>query len=298
MSEGIAKTRSVPAAYLELAKPRIVTMVLVTTLLGYAMAGGGFEPLYIAWLLIGTAMVAGGAAALNNYLERDADARMHRTRNRPIPSGQIPPIAALNYGAYLVLAGTILLGLQVNLLTAHLGLLSAFLYALVYTPLKRLSWWNTPVGAIPGAIPPLMGWAGATGSLSLGAWVLFGILFIWQHPHFYAIAWMFREDYARGGFKVLPVVYPDGKRTFRQILVYSLLLVPVSLLPTLIGMSGWLYFAGSLAVGLFMLSASVALVRSHSFQDARNVLRASIIYLPVLMGLIVLDIVVGAHGGW
>lgn len=291
MARTTAKPRSTAAAYRELAKPRIVTMVLVTTVLGYAMAGGALDAIYLVWLLLGTGMVAGGASALNHYLERDADARMNRTKSRPIPSGQISPTAALNYGAYLVLAGTILLGLKVNLLTAHLGLLSAFLYALVYTPLKRLSWWNTPVGAIPGAIPPLMGWAAATNGLSLGAWLLFAILFIWQHPHFYAIAWMFRDDYERGGFKMLPVVHPDGKRTFRQILGYSVLLVPVSLLPTLIGMSGWIYFFGALAVGLFMLASSVALVRSHAYQDARKVLRASVIYLPVLMSLIVLDTV-------
>lgn len=290
MSRRSSKPRSTAAAYRELAKPRIVTMVLVTTVLGYAMAGGAFDPLYLFWLLLGTAMQAGGASALNHYIERDADARMNRTKNRPIPSGQISPNAALNYGAYLVLAGTILLGLQVNLLTAHLGLLSAFLYALVYTPLKRLSWWNTPVGAIPGAIPPLMGWSAAANSLSLGAWLLFAILFIWQHPHFYAIAWMFRDDYERGGFKMLPVVHPDGKRTFRQILGYSLVLIPISLLPTLIGMSGWVYFAGAFAIGLFMLASSLTLVRSHTYQDARKVLRASIIYLPALMGLIVLDI--------
>lgn len=289
MTSDSTKARSIFAAYRELAKPRILTMVLVTTVLGYAMAGGEWDFTYLLGLLVGTGMVAGGAGALNHYLERDADARMNRTKNRPIPSGQVSPIAALNYGAYLVLAGTILLGLQVNLLTAHLGLLSAFLYALVYTPLKRLSWWNTPVGAIPGAIPPLMGWSAATNNLSLGAWVLFGILFIWQHPHFYAIAWMFKDDYARGGFKMLPVVNPDGKSTFRQIIAYSVILIPVSLVPTLIGMSGWLYFTGALAIGLFMLAASLTLVRSHSFHDARKVLRASIIYLPALMGLIVLD---------
>ena len=289
MSRAPGRPRSTAAAYRELAKPRIVTMVLVTTILGYAMAGGAFQPVYLVWLLLGTGMVAGGASALNHYLERDADARMNRTKNRPIPSGQVSPNAALNYGAYLVLAGTVLLGRKVNLLTAHLGLLSAFLYVLVYTPLKRLSWWNTPVGAIPGAIPPLMGWAAATNNLSLGAWLLFAILFIWQHPHFYAIAWMFRDDYDRGGFKMLPVVYPDGKRTFRQILGYSLLLIPVSLSPTLIGMSGWIYFVGALAMGIFMLASSVTLIRSHTYRDARKVLRASIIYLPALMGLIVLD---------
>lgn len=277
-------------AYLELAKPRIVTMVLVTAVIGYVLGGHGDAsfPLLLC-TLIGTAMVAGGAGALNHYLERDCDLLMERTRRRPIPSGAVAPQDALTYGIVLVLGGLILLVAMVNLLTAFLGLLTAFLYVLVYTPMKRLSWLNTIVGAIPGAIPPMGGWAAATGRLDAGAWVLFAILFIWQHPHFYAIAWMFKEDYGKGGFKMLPVVEPDGKSTFRQIVLFSILLIPVSLLPTVIGLSGHVYFLGALVLGGWMLFRGMVLAWSGSVADARRVLTASVVYLPVLLGLILAD---------
>jgi protoheme IX farnesyltransferase len=289
-----ARSVSIPAipfaAYLELAKPRIVTLVLVTAMIGFVLGGRGEgSVLLLLVTLAGTAMVAGGAGALNHYLERECDLKMDRTRRRPIPSGVVAAPDALLYGIFLVLAGCLLLLWKVNLLTAFLGLLTAFLYVLVYTPMKRVSWLNTIVGAIPGAIPPLGGWAAATGTLEPGAWVLFAILFLWQHPHFYAIAWMFKEDYAKGGFKMLPVVDPDGRSTFRQIVLFSLVLIPVSLLPTLLGLSGRLYFAGALVLGVWMLSRGMALASSGSIADARRVLRASVIYLPILLALILVD---------
>ena len=278
-------------AYVELTKPRILLLVLVTSAIGYFLGGHGIPSyLQLAITLFGTGLCCGGAAVLNQYIERDMDAKMHRTRLRPIPSGIISPADALAFGTILVIAGTVLLVVKINLLTGFLALLTAFLYALVYTPLKRITWLNTFVGAIPGAIPPMGGWSAATGSLGWGAWILFLILFVWQHPHFYSIAWMYREDYERGGFKMLPVVEPDGASTFRQILIYSLLLIPISLLPTVIGMSGPIYFCGTLFMGIILLLMGITLFESKSTKDARKLLRATIIYLPVLLVLIVTDV--------
>jgi protoheme IX farnesyltransferase len=283
------------SAYIELTKPRILTMVLVTATLGFFMGGVGFHG-FAAWdgllsLLVGVAMTSAGSGALNHYLERDADARMERTRNRPLPSGQVPPQHALLMGEYLVLGGVMLLLWRVNLLTAFLALLTAFLYVLVYTPMKKWSWLNTLIGAIPGALPPMGGWTAATGEIEPGAWVLFAILFIWQQPHFYSIAWMFRDDYKRGGFKMLPSEDPDGHRTFRQMLGFSALLVPVSLLPALVGPHelGMLYYVGASVLGALMFASCIPLARTGSTADARRVLRMSILYLPLLLALITLD---------
>lgn len=277
-------------AYLELTKPRILVMVLVTAAIGYFLGGHGIPSWRILNLfLLGTALTCAGASVLNQYLERDADARMKRTQRRPLPSGLVSPGEALMFGTLLVLGGTALLVWQVNLLSGFLALLTAFLYVLVYTPLKRITWLNTFVGAIPGALPPMGGWAAATGELGWGAWILFGVLFIWQHPHFYAIAWMYKEDYGRGGFKMLPVVEPDGLSTFRQIVFYSLLLIPVSIMPYQIGMSGPLYALGTAIMGLGMLGIGVLLWRSRSVLDARRLLRATVLYLPCWLVLIVCD---------
>lgn len=279
------------AAYRELTKPGILLMVLVTTAIGFFFSAHGISPIGVfIETLFGTALCCGGAAVLNNYLERDIDARMKRTKARPLPAGIVSPQEALSLGILLVLGGTSLLVWRVNLLTGFLALLTSFLYVLVYTPLKRVTWLNTIIGAIPGAIPPMGGWAAASGDLGLGAWVLFLILFLWQHPHFYAIAWMYKEDYARGGFKMLPVVEPDGKSTFRQILVTSALLIPVSLVPSFIGMSGAVYFVGALLLGIAMLIYGIGLYASKSVADAKKLLRASIVYLPLLLVLIVADV--------
>lgn len=286
-----AVVQSIPyRAYIELAKPRILTMVLVTATIGYYAGAGGFESAWtLLMLLIGTAMTSAGSGALNHYIERDVDLRMERTRRRPLPTGEVQPASALAYGIVLVLGGTLLLHSQVNLLTAFLALLTAFLYVLVYTPMKRITWTNTLIGAIPGALPPMGGWVAATGEVGLGAWVLFAILFVWQQPHFYAIAWMFRDDYARGGFKMLPVIEPDGKSTFRQIVLFSVILLPISALPTWLGLTGVVYLAGALALGLWLLYTGVTLARTASRDDARRVLKTSVIYLPLLLALFVAD---------
>ncbi|MGA2248773.1 MAG: heme o synthase [Verrucomicrobiota bacterium] len=276
--------------YLELAKPRILSMVLVTTTLGIILGGHGIHPLPLMLdALMGVGGATGGAAMLNNYLERNSDAKMRRTRGRALPAGLIEPNRALMAGVSLVLGGVLLLVWAVNLLTGFLVLLAAFLYVLVYTPVKKITWLNTTLGAIPGAIPPLAGWAAVTGRIDPGAWVLFAILFVWQHPHFFAIAWMFRDDYRTAGFKMLPVVEPDGESTFRQTLVFSVLLIGVSLLPTVIGMTGRFYFCGAMAIGLLMLAAAVRFAQQHNAADARTLLKASVLYLPLLLLFIILD---------
>jgi protoheme IX farnesyltransferase len=277
-------------AYVELAKPRILSMVLVTTTIGYFLAAKGIHPLSTLCLaLLGVGCATGGSAALNNYLEREVDARMERTRRRVLPAGVIQPSNALAFGISLVLLGLFLLVWAVNLLTGFLVLLAAFLYVLVYTPMKRLTWLNTTFGAIPGAIPPLCGWAAATGRLDSGAWVLFLILFAWQHPHFYAIAWMFKDDYRNAGFKMLPVVDPSGVSTFRQTMLFAALLIGVSVLPTAIGMTGKVYCVGALVMGFALLAVGAVFTRSKSFLDARRLLKASVVYLPLLLLLIIVD---------
>jgi protoheme IX farnesyltransferase len=278
--------------YISLTKPRIALMVVITAALGFFLASGGvLSPVSVfAIMLLGTWLSCSGASVLNQYLERDVDARMRRTCLRPLPRGQISPLAALSFGIFLTLAGTSLLVVGVNLLTGFLALLTSFLYVLVYTPLKRTTWLNTAIGAIPGALPPMGGWSAATGELGIGAWLLFCLLFLWQHPHFYAIAWMYREDYERGGLKMLPVVEPDGIRTFRQILGFSLLLLGVSVVPFAVGMSGSIYLVGAVILGAMMVWYGWVLSKSHSVSDARKVLRASIAYLPLLLILLVADL--------
>jgi protoheme IX farnesyltransferase len=286
------------ALYLELAKSRILSMVLVTTTLGFFLGGNGIHPLpHFLLALMGVGCATGGASMLNNYFERNFDARMKRTCNRALPAGLIEPAKALISGVSLVLFGVFLLVWAVNLLTAFLVLLAAFLYVLVYTPLKRVTWLSTTFGAIPGAIPPMAGWAAATGRLDAGAWALFAILFAWQHPHFFAIAWMFRDDYRTAGFKMLPVVEPTGLRTVRLAVGFSVVLLAVSLIPTLIGMAGWLYFSGALAIGFVILSVAWSFARDRSLGNARRLLKSSILYLPLLLLLILVDAGVKRLGG-
>lgn len=280
-------------AYIELTKPRIAMMVLVTAALGYYL-GVVFTEEFPGWLsfffaMLGTGMAGAGASALNQYIERDIDARMDRTRKRPLPAGTLTPRSALYFGVALALGGCLLLLFENNLLTAYLTLQSTLLYVLVYTPLKRLTWLNTSVGAISGAMPPLIGWAAATGTLHAGAWILFAVLYIWQHPHFFAIAWMYRDDYERGGLKMLPVVKPDGKNMFMQVMLFSLVLIPVSMLPTAIGLSGRIYSAGALFLGLAMLACGAAFTLQQTHASAKRVFRMSLIYLPMLLLLILID---------
>jgi len=279
------------SAYWELTKPRITALVLITTAFGFFMGGMGIHSysLFIATLL-GTALVVSGSAVLNHYLERDVDLLMKRTRRRPLPSGLIRAEHAMSYGFVLVLTGVMVLLVSAGLLTSFLALLSAFLYVVVYTPLKRMTWLNTSLGAIPGALPPVGGWAAATGELDWGAWALFAILFAWQHPHFYSIAWIFREDYRRGGFKMLPVMEEDGQRTVRHIIGFSVMLIGVSTLPTFLGLAGQLYLGGAILLGAGMLAVGMGLALSRSNLNARRLLRASIVYLPLLLALSVVDV--------
>jgi protoheme IX farnesyltransferase len=277
-------------SYIDLTKPRIVSMVLVTATVAFYLGGHGFhDPGQLLLALIGIAMGSAGAAALNAYLEQEYDAQMARTRNRGIPSGVIPAGRALMFGTLLTITGVLFLALTVNLLTAFLVLLAAFLYVLVYTPMKRFTWLNTSVGAIPGAIPPLAGWAAATGHLEPRAWILFVMLFIWQHPHFYAIAWMYRDDYRNAGFKMLPPNDPNGRRAFRHILIYCALLVIVSLQPTNFGFTGSFYVwgVGALGFGLGLFGWNLAL--SGAVADARRLLKASVVYLPLWLVLTIVD---------
>ncbi len=277
-------------ALIDMTKPRIAMMVLVTTTIGFFLGGYGFHAGRVfLFTLAGVALSSAGAAVLNNYLERDTDMKMARTRGRALPSGLIDPTLALAFGVMLVLWGTTLLVCTVNLLSGFLALLTAFLYVLVYTPMKKISWLNTPIGAIPGAIPPMIGWAAATGELEAGAWILFAILFAWQHPHFYAIAWMYRNDYEAAGFKMLSVVDPTGGRVVRQSIVFSVLLIAVSVLLTAVRVTGTVYFWGALALGVFMLGASVLFALHRTGRDARRLLLMSVIYLPVLLVLTVAD---------
>ena len=285
-------SRKILNAYIELLKPRILNLILVTTALGYYLGGKGIQSwMTLLFLLIGASFVCAGSGVMNNYLERESDCNMARTKNRALPLGIISPSNALSLGVLLILGGLIILYAKTNLLTAFLSLLTAFLYIVVYTPLKKISWLNTTIGAIPGAIPPMGGWCAATGNLDFGAWVLFLILFVWQHPHFYAIAWMYKEDYKKGGFKMLPVIEPDGKKTFNHILWYSIVLIPISMIPTVIGISGYIYLVGALISGLMLLQISQKLFKSHSIGDAHKLLKATVIYLPVLLILIILDVV-------
>ncbi|MBM3786077.1 MAG: protoheme IX farnesyltransferase [Acidobacteria bacterium] len=276
--------------YLALTKPRITWLILVSTGVGYFAGQNG----PVAWLvllhtMIGTALLASGTAALNQWYEREADARMRRTAWRPIPAGNLPAANAFWFGVALSVAGFVELGLGANWLTAGLGLFTLLSYLCLYTPLKSVSPISTTVGAVPGAMPPLIGYAAASGVLTNEAWVLYAILFLWQFPHFYAIAWMYREDYERGGIRMLPVVEPDGDSTVRQMLAFSILLVPVSLLPTWLSMAGPWYFAGALLCGLAFAGACVRMIKDRSLLRARGVLLASVIYLPVIYGLLVLD---------
>ena len=282
--------RNIISAYQELCKPRIVTLVLVTTALGYYLGGQGFHDLYrFTVTMIGSAMVCAGSAALNHYLERESDALMKRTQKRPIPTGIITANNAMLFGILLTLSGVLLLCVEVNLLTAFLSLLTAFLYVLVYTPMKKISWLNTTLGAIPGAIPPMGGWAAASGEISAGAWVLFLIMFVWQHPHFYSIAWIFKDDYKKAGFKMLSLEDSNGTKLFWHALLYSIVLIPVSVLPTVIGMSGWIYFWGALFAGFGLLYFSRKFQLSGSTKVAYQLLKASVFYLPALLFLIVID---------
>jgi len=276
--------------FVALAKPRLNLLVVASTVAGYAMAHGDTTNLAaLGWTIVGTALVAGGASAINQVIERDADSQMRRTRLRPLPDGRLGPVEGLAFAAVLSVLGLLVLAGGVNVLSSVVALATLVSYAAVYTPLKRRTSFATVIGAIPGALPPVIGWAAAEGALSQGAWVLFGILFLWQLPHFLAIAWMYREDYARAGFPMLPVIEPDGRSTARQAVVYAAALLPVALAPTLVGMSGTVYFAGALVLTLVFLGVSIRFAMTRAVRDARQLFFASIVYLPLLWALMIVD---------
>jgi protoheme IX farnesyltransferase len=279
-----------PAAYLALTKPDVSFLVVITTLAGYVLgARGPLDFLRLAHTVFGTTLVAAGTAALNHYIERSSDARMRRTASRPLPSGQLQPREALWFGTCLVVIGAVYLGLVANVLASFLAVLTCVTYLSLYTPLKKITTLATFVGAFPGAMPPLVGWAAARGSLSAEAWILFGVLFLWQFPHFMAIAWIYREDYARAGIRMLPVVDPTGAATFRRSLVAALLLVPVSLLPALLGQAGVRYFFGALVLGLLLVQACLWAARTKSNVRAKWLMHATVVHLPLLLGLMIYD---------
>jgi heme o synthase len=276
--------------YSALAKPRLNMLVVASALAGYAMGDG--EPLgavRVCGLLLGTGLVAGGASAFNQVIERDLDAMMRRTRNRPLPGHRLQPLEGLLFGSAITLAGLLLIVASANLLAAAVALTTLLTYVAIYTPLKRRTSFSTVIGAIPGALPPIIGWAAIAGELPVKAWTLFGIMFLWQLPHFLAIAWMYRGDYARAGFPMLPVIEPDGRSTGRQSVVYASALVPLSLAPTLMHMTGDAYFAGALVLGVAFLWLTIRFARTRDVRDARKVFFGSIIYLPVLWILMIAD---------
>jgi protoheme IX farnesyltransferase len=276
--------------YLALTKPRITWLILMSTGVGYFFgARAGWQWLTLLHTIIGTGLIASGTAALNQWYEREADAKMKRTQARPLPAGRLTSRKALVFALLISVAGFVELFVGVNALTGWLGLFTLASYLFIYTPLKQRSPHSTTIGAIPGAMPPLIGFAAASGTLTWDAWILFAILFVWQFPHFYAIAWMYREDYERAGIRMLPVVEPDGESTARRILLYSLALIPISLIPKFLSMTGNWYLFGALALGLLFLYAGVRVSFDRTRQRARAVLLASVVYLPVLYGLMLLD---------
>jgi protoheme IX farnesyltransferase len=281
--------RSRAQDYVALAKPRLNFLVVATALAGYVMAGGDTSnAVLVLATLAGTGLVAGGASAFNQIAERERDALMQRTRLRPLPDGRLTVRDAFVFGAALSAIGLLLLAAAANLLSAAVALATLVIYTLIYTPLKPRTSFATVVGAIPGALPPVIGWAAARNELSQGAWILFAIVFLWQLPHFLAIAWIYREDYERAGFLMLPVIEPDGRSTARQAVVYAAALLPVSLAPTLLKMTGEAYFAGAFVLTVLFVALTVKFAASRSIPDARRLFFGSITYLPLLWILMIL----------
>jgi protoheme IX farnesyltransferase len=274
--------------FVALAKPRLNVLVVASSLAGYVMGGGEIsDAARVIFTVAGTGLVAGGASAFNQVIERGPDALMRRTRLRPVPDGRLRPAESLLFAMLSSAVGLLILVAGVNLLSALVALATLLIYVLVYTPLKRRTSFATVIGAIPGALPPVIGWAAARDSLSQGAWVLFGIVFLWQLPHFLAIAWIYRDDYARAGFPMLSVLGPDGRSTARQATFYCAALLPVSMAPTLIGLTNTTYFIAALILGLLFLGLTLKFARTRAVFDARRLFFASIIYLPILWLLMI-----------
>jgi heme o synthase len=285
--------------YIELTKPRITWLILMSTGIGYFFGLPGaanwwvflksIPLLSLLHTVLGTGLIASGTAALNQWYERAADRQMRRTAKRPLPAGRISSRGAFAFGVALSIAGFLELWLGVNLLSGLLGAFTLASYLFLYTPLKQRTWWSTTVGAFPGAMPPMIGFAAAAGTLTRESWVLFAILFLWQFPHFYSIAWMYKEDYARAGIRMLPVVEPDCRSTARQIVLYGLALIPVSMAPSVLGMAGRIYLVGALVLGLWFLYSGVRVAVERTALRARHVLVVSVLYLPLIYGLMLID---------
>ncbi len=294
---GTTSACSAGAILAELVKARLTTLVLLTTFVGFYMGGRGVLSFALMFhALAGTALVAAGASALNQLFEREEDAKMRRTQNRPLPAGQLEPVTVMIFGGVCATAGLLYLALAVNLLTSVIGAVTLVSYLFIYTPLKRVTWLNTLVGAVPGALPPVMGWTAARGELTGEGWALFAIVAFWQIPHFMSIAWIYRADYAKAGFKMLPVVEPDGRRTGQQAVNHALALLLVSLCPFVFKMAGGFYLAGALVLGAGYLLCAVRFSRQLRFAQAeltlvraRQLFLASILYLPLLLAVMVWD---------
>ncbi len=287
-SSGDAWTRT--SDYLELTKPRITILVVVTTLVSFYL--GCSHTLSLALLahtLFGTALVAGGASAVNMCIERNLDAMMRRTETRPLPAGRLESGDALRFAGLISIGGMAYLVVFVNALTGTLAAITWLSYLLLYTPLKRRTWLCTVIGAVPGALPTAMGWAASTGHLSAGAWILFGILFMWQLPHFYAVGWMYREDYARAGFPMLPVVDATGTRTSRQATIFIVVLIALTVVPWMTGIAGRIYLAGAILLGICFLGYGIRFLRRKDRKSAKQMFIVSICYLPALMCLLMLN---------
>jgi protoheme IX farnesyltransferase len=291
LAESVPAEKSWLAVYADLIKARLTFLVLLTTLVGYYLGYRGPANYWLLMLhtMLGTGLVASGAAALNQLLEREHDAKMRRTKNRPLPSGRLQPTTVMLFGGVCASAGLLYLALAVNLTTSVIGAVSLVSYLFIYTPLKRVTWLNTAVGAIPGALPPLMGWTAGRGELSREGWALFAILAFWQLPHFLAIAWMYRDEYAKAGFKMLPVIDPDGRLTGRQAVSHTLGLLPVSLCPFVFRVTGPVYLVGALVLGLAFLWCAIQFARELTHARAKRLFIVSILYLPLLLTVMVLD---------
>ncbi|MDQ3130896.1 MAG: heme o synthase [Acidobacteriota bacterium] len=278
------------AGFLELTKPRIAFMLVLTSAAGFYLGSkSDFNFVLFFNSIIGIALLAFGVATLNQFIERRTDALMERTAKRPLVIGTISATEALIFGVLLCVVAEIYLAFLVNGLTAFLGLIVIVGYVFLYTPLKTRTSASTAIGAIPGAMPPLMGWTSAADEITLGAWILFAMLFLWQFPHFLAIAWMYREQYAKAGIKMLPVVEPEGKITARQIVIFTILLLPVSVMPYFFGVSGVIYLIGASLLGIWFLWASIRAARAKTNEKARALLLVSVLYLPIIFALMVFN---------
>jgi protoheme IX farnesyltransferase len=277
-------------AYIALTKPDVSLLVVMTTAAGFYMGvRGPVDWLKLVHTVFATMLIAGGTAALNHYIERESDRQMRRTASRPLPSGLLQPGQALAFGVALAIAGAADLWLVGGWMASLLGVVTCLSYLLAYTPLKKRTVWATFIGAFPGAIPPMIGWAAASGRVETGAWLLFLILFFWQFPHFHAISWMYREDYARAGIQMLPVVDRDGERTFRQIIITAAMLVGASVLPSVLGLAGVLYFFGALVVSTALVQVCLWAASEKTNARAKWLMHATILHIPVLLGLMVYD---------